>query len=187
VRVESCLAYENKFYGIAVADAALQNPPRNWIIQPNQVSRNVQGGIGILNGSYDVAVLDNSIASNAGDGIWVGKDCHGIVIRGNRCRENGLFGIRTFNAWGLQILNNLCWNNGQRETADGISCLGAAGSPVRQVVIMGNLCFDDQETKTQRFGIAVSQKEDCRVTNNLCEGNAQAAYNLQGNQIAGDP
>ena len=178
VRVSSCLAYENVFYGIAVADAALRNPPHDWIIESNRVLRNRQGGIGVLNGAHDVSAVGNSVVANEGDGIWVGADCHGVLIQGNRSRENGRWGIRTFGAWGLQILNNMCWNNGKKGTADGIACLSTKTKRIHHVVITGNVCFDDQESKTQRHGICVGANEGVVVRDNRCEGNLGSAYRV---------
>ena len=85
MKVISCLAYENKFYGIAVADAALRNAPRDWVIASNYVLRNGRGGIGVLNGAYNVSVSGNSIVGNKGDGIWVGVNCHEISLGPLNC------------------------------------------------------------------------------------------------------
>ncbi|NOX54977.1 MAG: hypothetical protein GXP27_11185 [Planctomycetes bacterium] len=174
VRVASCLVYENKFYGIAVADAALRTPPHGWIVQSNRVFRNREGGIGVLNGAYDVAVLDNSIANNDGEGIRIGQDCHAVLVRGNRISRNGRDGIRVLGAMAVQITNNICWNNGRSRRGAGIACLGSPRKPVRMVVITGNICFDNQRVPTQQQGIRAIKDEQIIIQNNVCPTPAHA-------------
>ena len=118
---------------------------------------------------------------------------HGIVT-GNRCYLNSASGIiirGTTN--GLLVASNYCYNNSQYGAGlfsgiqvDTISPDADSGN---YVIIEANICFDDQGTKTQSYGIKIDANADyvvCKnntVVSNLTGGILNNAVSTDGVRV----
>lgn len=159
-QVANCISYDNGFYGIVAADAALRNPPRDWIIRGNRCCGNRSGGISVINAAAGCVVEGNQVYGNQGDGIWVGAGAKTITVRGNQCRGNEGWGIRAWRAKHVVIEGNICVNNGAAPDAKGqvggIGFFGHQDFRAGPAVIQGNICYNDPGKGKQQVGIAVA-------------------------------
>ena len=164
-------------------------------------------GIQLMFGTSGARVVNNTVSGNAGAGIVVRADSlDGNIVESNSIHDNALNGISFpgFNTArrNYRITNNEVYNNGRT----GIGIGGSASLPNLMVtgnrvynngkagtvgldrgihlaisadgaIIAGNRCFDDQTTKTQQYGVAISSGT---WTNSVMEGN-----NLIGNATTG--
>ena len=94
----------------------------------------------------------------------------GIAINGNTV--NG--GIDN-----VIVANNIVFNSGMNLNANeafrsGINLYGGAANDVRNVTVMGNRCYDNQGTKTQRYGIRLANALNCIVRFNDVRDNLTA-------------
>lgn len=93
----------------------------------------------------------------------------------------------------LDISNNFVSNNGKRlaGTYDGIyvqADTGVNATPINNLSITGNHVFDDQTTKTQRYGVVIKSGgslTNVDVSNNDLTGNATAGLLLQNAASSG--
>src|SRR5207245_347838 len=122
-------------------------------------------------GSGSGILVDTSIAS--------GPVQRTLIIRGNICKGNALFGISVSASEAL-IEGNICYNNNKDCFAPltiraGILVLTGQFPVISNVSVIGNRCFDDQPTPTQYYGVSVSQMSnqipDILVSNNDLRGN----------------
>ncbi len=180
IKVIGCTCYRNGFFGIAAVDPAHRNPPRGWAILGNICFENKGGGIGLLNGARDAVVSGNQVYRNGGHGIWVGLKCRGIVIRGNACWENGRWGICVWGARDIVVEGNVCRDNGRTRVdkeiggrPGGIGIFGTPQFAAGPATVVGNLCFNSDEGRTQRVGIAAGRVEGLVVEANLCYGHPE--------------
>lgn len=115
-----------------------------------------------------------------GEGIEVRGN--GNMIEGNVAKNNRRSGIELYTAQHNVVVGNVAVNNGQGETGDyqqgGIVLFGPdATHKCMNNVVVGNRCYDDQVTKTQRQGIA-EVNSPTYANYNLIEGN-----NCIGNSV----
>jgi hypothetical protein len=73
------------------------------------------------------------------------------VVLGNYCSGNVGAGI-TASGVGTQVVGNQCINNGSAGTSTGIQVYGIPASGTEHLVVTGNLCTDNQVSKTQAYG-----------------------------------
>ena len=177
------------------------------VIARNIITNNGGGAIVFRNSQY-VVVEENYIDYNAGNGIdpsgspdviirgnivrRCGQDYTGTqeqrgitalgertVVVGNLVEECGEYGIGVWNIGNIVIAGNIVRNNGKADRYKyGILIHASEGYTVTNVVVIGNRCYDDQDTKTQDYGIA--WEGPGTITKILI------AYNdIEGNGIAG--
>src|SRR2546427_2919136 len=114
------------------------------------------------NGCYDAPNSGGSGCGIVADtSSALGPSLRTLIIRGNICKGNALFGI-SVSASEAIIEGNICYNNNQDCFAPptlraGILVLSGQSPIISNVSIIGNRCFDDQPTPTQDYGVSVSQ------------------------------
>jgi hypothetical protein len=144
-----CSAVSNTKDGIGVSAGCPE-----IIIADAICELNGTNGIYIDNpASYGVDIHDCTVNNNSNHGIWA--TCGYLQAHHNRVFANGHYGILSdsYNSKGrITIDFNHVYNNGQLGgTNDGIRVTPNAA--ITEVRLQGNRCFDDQGTKTQRYGI----------------------------------
>ncbi len=171
--------------GIIVDDGA-----KRIIIRGNQISGYGPGILVVWAGCEDIIIEANNCfdapnSGGAGSGIVVdtatryGPPLRTLIIKGNICKGNALFGISVAASHSV-IEGNICYNNHQSSRVlstlkAGIVVLAGEALMLSNISIIGNRCFDDQSVPTQEYGISVSQLAN-QINNVLISNN-----NLQGN------
>ncbi len=140
------------------------------------------GGAGIYIENYGNSIVNNNDCfSNDGIGINLvayTEFPHSSQVVGNRIYLNGGRGIHTDSNYVL-IANNLCRSNIQ--TAESSAFREAGISTFGQYnLIIGNICYDDQETQTQEYGIT-----DWNAAGNIGSNNVFMNNLVSGNKTAG--
>lgn len=174
--------------GIIVDDGT-----KRIIVRGNQISCYGPGILIVWAGCEDIIVEANNCSDapnsgGSGSGILIdtstayGQPLRTLIIKGNICKGNALFGISVA-ASQTVIEGNICYNNHQSSRAlPGIKAgiiLSTGQAPlISNVSIIGNRCFDDQSTPTQDYGVSVSQGAnqitDVLISNNDLRGNGTA-------------
>jgi nitrous oxidase accessory protein NosD len=118
--------------------------------------------------------------AGAGCGFYIGGN-GASVVDCDAC-NNWSAGIRSLDSDGALIANCRCMNNSQRAAGgnDGIEVLGLGTATCTNVQIIGNRCWDDQVTKTQRYGISTSSGGNGGVDYYVIANN-----NTRGNAVGG--
>lgn len=166
----NCIAKSNTYMGFG-----LSTPTDGIQIIGCVGIDNTLSGIGIGPVS-NVIIVGGKYNSNDGLGIDINNSTNVQVI-GTECSENDHSGI---NAKGtssyIQLIGNRCFNNNQDSlTYSGIYLVDTTDS-----IVMGNLCYDTQETATQDIGI--KEFTGCQrnvITGNSCFGNV--TYQINAN------
>jgi len=169
--------YGNQIINAGVRGIALNNCSN--IIMESNIIYNVEyvaysiAGI-CFNSACDKVQINNNIISKCPYGILVYTGSEDIHIKGNivsNCDYAGIldYGLRSI------IDSNTCKNNGQIDGNPGIYIVND------YKIIRGNFCYDDQEIKTQTYGI----KMDGSVDYSIIEGNNVAGNHLSGISEAG--
>jgi parallel beta-helix repeat protein len=132
---------------------------------------------GILVQEADNCIVTNNIVKNCyGSGIRVnGSTIHSVV--------NGV------------VSNNVVFNNGRGLSATdthrvGIGVDAATSSTAANILVMNNRCFDNQGTKTQKYGVRLINGLNCIVRNNDVRDNLTAGcvyVTSTGTLSAGNP
>lgn len=159
-------------YGVSATNS---NTIKNVVIVGNRLDGNstaTSRGI-FLDAVDDITVTGNKIKNFLGDGVT--SLATNTVFEGNTIHTNGGFGIN-FTGDRTTITGNIIYNNGQSAASDGIALAGAD-----YALVQGNTIFDNQGTKTQRYGINVSSPADrCIINGNILTGNNTGATNGTG-------
>lgn len=152
------------------------------VIESNKCGFNSNNGISLeSDGSVlpaHVQVIGNQCYNNTQRGIIAGDGGSYITLIGNKCLYNTQQGIDLKGVQQGQVIGNQSANNGQ----DGL-LLQANGVPTQTVNILvaGNLFYDDQGSPTQQWGIReVDSTASIVMTGNYCAGN-NANYQLLSN------
>ena len=190
-------------YGIIASGA------EDVIIRGNQVydiGATDGAAIYISTGCDNVQVLNNYIEDSEYKGIYVAADNERIIISGNIvidtvqesigskspaiitnnwCDEAGTSGIYLQSAASRSIVSgNICKNanNGESGTRAGIHL-----ADVSYCVITGNICFDDQDSETQDYGIYSTGTSALNIIrNNELSDNKTGAVSLVGANYTDD-
>ncbi|UCE43419.1 MAG: hypothetical protein JSV57_03375, partial [Candidatus Bathyarchaeota archaeon] len=107
-------------------------------------------------------------------------------IIGNRANHNGRSGIElvaTAFGWGdwNKLIGNECYDNGQQFSDESGISIRPDGASVSNTVVEGNTCFDDQNLKTQDYGIREHEGGDYNVlTSNICRNNNKTDIRISG-------
>ena len=164
-------------------DSATVAPCKNITIYEPKI---YYGKVGILvadseNGGHEnITIIGGECAYNNVNGIQfksatVGnKNCKAIGVKVHHNGEHGILiwggitGITT--VW---VENCEVFNNGQSGTGyNGIHAFGAAADLRAEAIIKNNLCYDNQQTQTQEYGIYLSSGcFNCRVEGNDVRNN----------------
>lgn len=131
---------------------------KNIIIHDCIINRNARSGIYTENGH--MSIHNNLVYENGNTGMFIRADV------GNISRIN--------------IMHNMVYNNGTDGVVgenDGIRVLPTGSYTIRDVRITGNRCWDDQTTKTQRYGVVMTGDIDyVYVVGNDLRDNATGNY-----------
>jgi parallel beta-helix repeat protein len=162
------ICYYNAAAGIKVTDGGHDNTVGNNVCYDNDLE-----GIRLDASSYDNVVEGNTVVGNGIEGTRSGISTDGSskgVISSNLCKSNGLHGIYVAGG-GFIVQNNLCETNkaagievlSNNNTVSGNICKNnnQLNSYHRGIwiyngnynLVIGNRCFDDQASKTQKYGI----------------------------------
>lgn len=147
-----------------------------------KINDNANEGLSIYPASGDiceVTVVNCMCNDNTGRGIVAHADY--ITLIGNTVARNGVQGIFLYYKTPLLCLisNNRVYDNGLVSDRAGIYLNGATGA-----VVIGNVCYDDQGTATQTYGI--EEINTCGVNyyyNNLAYRNKTGGFSLQGTAV----
>jgi len=163
----------------------------NQVRYNGQIGKDGYAGIQVDadNASYIGAVKDITIEGNI-VGLHTKAKQHGISLRfateckviGNTVYNNGDRGIRLYCSSDNVIKGNICKNNNQKgTTGDGIRLEDDGTNGCLYNVIVGNRCFDNQDTKTQQYGIREVGVSDFNlIIGNIVVGNAVSGIHKVG-------
>lgn len=131
-------------------------------------------GSGILTDSNSLCqIIGNRITGSGTNGIYV-RIATDIIVEGNTVYENEQKGINIYRSQHCTISNNIVKNNSNAGAGghDGIYVWDNTGAACTDNVIAGNVCHDDQGTKTQGYGIRSTESSDYNlITGNNCRDN----------------
>ena len=155
----------------------------------NECYDNSGAGIAALGSSsaitVDSIVIRGNIShDNAGHGIVLGEltvasKVSSSQICGNESYRNDLNGIMVTGSgyMGTRVENNSTYNN----AFSGANQSGIVIDNVTYCIVAGNTAYDNQTTKTQRYGIAtVDSEANATISDNLVIGNLSGPMLLQG-------
>jgi parallel beta-helix repeat protein len=141
----------------------------------------------IMVGAYAIrdVIISNNIVNGVNEttygGIYVGGAHQNIVVTSNIVHDCGGSGIIVHGtpavpAKRVKISDNICYNNGvslsnRDDARSGIRVSGSAVGSVMAVNIQDNICFDDQNKKTQKYGIRLTNTNDTIVRSNEVRNN----------------
>jgi len=157
-------------------------------INGNVCSVNDGDGIYLETSSEEISIVANTCKGNTGNlGANTGIGIHiygaaACTLTCNVCIENDDRGIWIQNSQHCTIACNICVNNSQGEVnvLQGIHLSDGGSTPYcRYNTVIGNTCYDDQATKTQRYGIEASHSADYNIiVGNNCYINGDATYDI---------
>jgi parallel beta-helix repeat protein len=121
----------------------------------NIIKKNYAGSIYISSSRNVKASLNEVENEFGGNGIDI-SNCKGVSAVGNTCRKCGAAGILLADSSDATVTGNVCKNNKQGTSTHqgGITINSAtAGVIMSNITLSGNVCTDDQDVKTQEYGI----------------------------------
>lgn len=156
-------------------------------INQNIFTNPILYGIQIFAHSDGVSARGNTIKNGTFYGMYIGSG-YGTTS-GNRIYGNGYDGIEIITGGnyqpldGLDVSGNILYNNAQLDSIhDGINVNPNANTPITNLTLTNNHCFDNQNTKTQRYGIILRSGSDltnCSVIGGALSGNLTGAILIQ--------
>lgn len=128
----------------------------NCVVTDNEDSGIQIGASSPLGRTFEAVSIEScEIANNGDEGIWSTEPVKNFTISGNQIYKNYERGIFVDSGGYVTITDNHVFNNGQvgigSASRDGIR-IEASSTPLEGIV-SGNVCYDDQDTKTQRYGL----------------------------------
>jgi len=141
-------------------------------------------GAGALSlGASGVTVVGNSVYNANLKGLNM-AGCIDCLISGNFIDECGQAGIEIYRSQKCSITNNICINNSQGAAGGnyGIKIWdNSGGVPCTNLIVTGNLCYDNQGTKTQGYGIRELDSSDYNLyAHNMLADNLTAPIAIVG-------
>lgn len=136
------------------------------------------GGQGIhATSPFSVLIGDNQCYGNS-QGIRIEKNAtagapNDVTLVNNVARANLSYGIVVLDATNINVSGNKASNNSQTTpgSVDGIYI----GNASNNGIVSHNVCWDDQVSKTQNYGMKVTNTADnLHFSNNILTGNTQA-------------
>ena len=174
ITIAGNVCYSNDDHGIFIRDSD------EAVVSGNYVRGSGQHGIYVINSSY-CSVNGNSCRSNTYAGIMLDSGV-ALTVNGNVSSYNGTHGIYVYRCQYSGITCNVCANNSQTTAgnADGIILSDGNSTPYcRYNTVIGNKCFDNQGTPTQRYGIVGVDSEDYNlIVANNCYQNQHGSLDI---------
>lgn len=134
-------------------------------------------GFGILLSSCSSSsIIGCNVFLNKRSGIQL-YNTNQMRITSNRANHNGYSGIEivaTTEGYGdyNNIIGNQCYDNGQEAANEAGIKINPKATTIRYNILSSNICFDDQTTKTQYFGILENiGGENNLFSDNICREN----------------
>lgn len=171
---------------------------RYILVSENEVIGNKlaygHGGNADLIAPYDVhdGVIERNVVLYGGDAGISPDRCRRLVISDNRVGYCNTSGINIWRTSDVTVVGNLSYNNYQDYAGDlnpeprgGIrTYMPGSGPQCQDILIVGNRCWDDQETKTQDYGIYL-RRNTKRVTvgSNLLDGNRDGMFRSAADEV----
>ncbi|UCC33173.1 MAG: right-handed parallel beta-helix repeat-containing protein [Candidatus Bathyarchaeota archaeon] len=153
-------------------------------IQNCEVGSNEENGI-VLASCSAGSIIGCNVYLNRQSGIQLYNSKYMRII-GNRANHNGRSGIEVVASsfgWGdwNTLIGNECYDNGQLFGDESGISIRPDGASVSNCVVEGNTCFDDQDSRTQDYGIREHEGGDYNVlTSNICRNNNEADIKVSG-------
>lgn len=153
--------YDNPNAGIGIETCG-------YSVFTNNVAYRNSNGLYLISGSYRNVVANNQCRSNTGSGIAIQYNTTSFPlpdenkISGNVCELNAAHGIRVGGGSKTEVIGNRCFNN----VNSGIATATDNSVDPDGTLIAFNYCYDNQDTKTQAWGILISGG-----TNTILQGN----------------
>lgn len=174
---------------IDIATAVWNKDPTDGTqIINNIFSANQSYGIQSTSQGNNMLIKNNIIKSGAGYGMNLSNPSY-IQIVGNEIYSNGRQGIYISSSSYTQaehiiVSQNTVYNNGTRvaNTYDGIELDPGTTAPLAHITLQDNHVFDDQDTKTQRYGVLLRSGgllTYVMLSNNELVGNLTAGVLIQ--------
>lgn len=155
----------------------------------NTVTSCTGKGIRISNLALDTVVSGNTIRGiglNSVDGYGIEIDGPSVTASGNHisdCYSHGII-VSTNATQFISLIGNVCKNNGNGGTGDGINI--NRGGSITRLTVIGNTCSDNQGgSSTQRYGFRIESGTstsplNCLVKNNNFTTNLTGSYSNAG-------
>jgi len=176
------MGYANESASDLASDITISN---NVLYDVNRTGTGREGGISVANQFRRVQIVNNIVYKSGKYGVFVyqhdggvGKVGRSLVVANNIVHEAQKHGIYLYSestdshGEAMVFAHNVCGNNGQ----DGAT--GWAGIKLMyasRAIVQGNICYDDQATPTQYYGIHLYYCDPVQLTpDNMCYGNANA-------------
>ncbi|MEV4066226.1 right-handed parallel beta-helix repeat-containing protein [Nonomuraea dietziae] len=145
-----------------------------------------KGGNADLLAVYDIfdGVFERNVLFYGGDAGLSTDRCRKLVIANNIVGYCNTVGINVWQSNDVTVVGNVVYNNHQNyggglsvEARGGIRTYARAGFKAENVVITGNRCFDDQQTKTQDYGIFIHERtKGVDIGANTLTGNKEGMF-----------
>jgi hypothetical protein len=158
----------------------------NVIISGCTVYNNDGDNIGIAGCVGYTVVNNNTFGADgpswdpANSGIAISAASIYGIVKGNRCYSNSACGIIIRGqSIGLLVALNYCYNNSQHGAGEfsgiQVDTIAPDTDSGDGIIIEANMCFDDQATKLQAYGIKIDTNADSVICkNNMVVGNLTA-------------
>jgi chitodextrinase len=156
--------------GNVVHDCVITNVPSDGI-ELLAASNNRIEGCNITNvGGHGIQITKASASASQPH-----KKSNANVIIGNFVDQSAFDGVNITSGDGNEIRGNTIKNSSHSASGrDGIRLLSADSQTCNDTVVTGNTATDDQTTKTQRYGLA--------ITSSLCARTVVSGNNFSGNK-----
>lgn len=138
-------------FGVLLSNASFENE-----ISFNKTTVNGIELIGITYGCWGNRIIGNHAEGTGDNGISITG--YQNVCIGNVCIGNAHSGIHSYGYLNT-IVGNFCKNNGQAGGSfwSGINVTPGFGGRAQYNAVNGNVCIDDQVSKTQSYGVQLGQ------------------------------
>lgn len=153
----------------------------NTIIGNKKAYGKGKGGNADLIAVYDIfdGIIQRNTVLYGGDAGVSTDRCRRLVIADNLTAFNNTVGINVWQTDDTTVVGNIVYNNHQdydgklsKEPRGGIRTYARDGFKSHNVVIVGNRCWDDQERKTQDYGIFIhARTQGVDIGTNTLSGN----------------
>lgn len=158
----------------------------NVVIGPGTSFTSGQGGTAdqISMHAVDRLVVDGNISRGGGEAGLTVESCRDATVTGNIVNGADVAGIAVFtDVVDVRVTDNSVMNNGQNRAGDrvlasraGIRLFTSATIGPKEVNIVDNILGDNQDVKTQQYGVSIRATTDVVAGPNVDAGNVISLY-----------